>query len=85
MRIQDASGPVAAAILLALSLSKRVALGQFRAPRNLRNVMDEVWGCDLSVVAEYRFVGIGALKRVFLIYFTTSMNCHVIYFVNLPD
>ena len=31
------------------------------------------------------FVGIVALKRVFLLYFTTSMNSHGIYFVNLPD
>jgi hypothetical protein len=38
-----------------------------------------------SIAQDCGFVGIGALKRVFLLYFTTSMNSHVIYFVNLPD
>jgi hypothetical protein len=38
-----------------------------------------------SIAQNGGFVGIGALKRVFLLYFKTAMNFHGIYFVNLPD
>jgi hypothetical protein len=48
-------------------------------PPDLSNTADEVWGWDLSVIAEYRprnggFVGTGALKRIFLFISQLPMN-----------
>jgi hypothetical protein len=49
--------------------------------------MDEYGAGTLapSIAQNCGFVGFGTLKRVFLLYFTTSMNSHRIYFVNLLD
>jgi len=80
---------LAPAIPLTSFAVKTCRLGLVPCFRDLSNAMDEVWGWDLSVVAEYRpepwFRRDRSSQTGVPIYFTTSMNSHGIYSVNLPD
>jgi hypothetical protein len=58
--------------------------------RDLSKAMDEARGWDLSIFAEYRAERWFRRDRssqtsVFLLYFTTSMNSHGIYFVTITS